>query len=206
MQTYKELSLNNVQYICLVNASVLNIERTMTTKNFIIWKNVSNYLQNLVTDFSYLAWFFKYFDCMKVMNYPPSWIIEDMPQELMHESNRNLDIPPPGHTPGNLDFDVLVRSNSLHIFVIPVQIHHVLWKIGVQIPHPMYELEATAFRNFGITKFFFPSETLFNHSEPFSFSQPRTKLISSHLNSPLSLTPFWIQHTCLKEKFKFPTP
>jgi hypothetical protein len=101
MQTYKELSLNNVQYICLVNASVLNIERTMTTKNFIIWKNVSNYLQNLVTDFSYLAWFFKYFDCMKVMNYPPSWIIEDMPQELMHESNRNLDIPPPpGIPPG----------------------------------------------------------------------------------------------------------
>ena len=44
----------------------------------------------------------------------------------MRESNRNLDIPPPGHTPGNLDFDVLVRSNSLHIFVIPVQIHHVL--------------------------------------------------------------------------------
>ena len=114
--------------------------------------------------------------------------------------------PPPGHTPGNLDFDVLVRSNSLHIFVIPVQIHHVLWKIGVQIPHPMYELEATAFRNFRITKFFFPSETLFNRSEPFSFSQPRTKLISSHLNSPSSLAPFWIQHTCLKEKFKFPTP
>ena len=51
----------------------------------------------------------------------------------------------------------------------------------------MYELEATAFRNFGITKFFFPSETLFNRSEPFSFSQPRTKLISSHLNSPSSL-------------------
>ena len=125
---------------------------------------------------------------------------------LMRESNRNLDIPPPGHTPGNLDFDVLVRSNSLHIFVIPVQIHHVLWKIGVQIPHPMYELEATAFRNFGITKFFFPSETLFNRSEPFSFSQPRIKLISSHLNSPSSLAPFWIQHTCLKEKFKFPTP
>ena len=70
----------------------------------------------------------------------------------------------------------------------------------------MYELEATAFRNFGITKFFFPSETLFNRSEPFSFSQPRTKLISSHLNSPSSLAPFWIQHTCLKEKFKFPTP
>jgi hypothetical protein len=22
---------------------------------------------------------------------------------------------------------------------------------------------------------------------------------------PLSLTPFWIQHTCLKEKFNFPT-
>ena len=44
---------------------------------------------------------------------------------IMRESNRNLDIPP-GHTPGNLDFDVLVRSNSLHIFVIPVQIHHVL--------------------------------------------------------------------------------
>ena len=114
--------------------------------------------------------------------------------------------PPPGHTPGNLDFDVLVRSNALHIFVIPVQIHHVLRKIGVQIPHPMYELEATAFRNFGITKFFFPSETLFNRSEPFSCSQPRTKLISSHLNSPSSLAPFWIQHTCLKEKFKFPTP
>jgi hypothetical protein len=67
--------------------------------------------------------------------------------------------PPPGHTSGNLDFDVLVRSNSLHIIVIPVQIHHVLWKIGVQMPHPMYELEATACRNFGITKFFFPSET-----------------------------------------------
>jgi hypothetical protein len=125
---------------------------------------------------------------------------------LMRESNRNLDIPPPGHTPGNLDFDVLVRSNSLHIFVIPVQMHHVLRKIGVQIPHPMYELEATAFRNFGITKFFFPSETLINRSEPFSCSQPRTKLISSHLNSPSSLAPFWIQHTCLKEKFKFPTP
>ena len=76
----------------------------------------------------------------------------------MRESNRNLDIPP-GH---NLDFDVLVRSNSLHIFVIPIQIH------------PMYELEATTFRNFGITKFFFPSETLFNHSKPFSCSQPRT--------------------------------
>jgi hypothetical protein len=43
----------------------------------------------------------------------------------MRESNRNLDIPP-GHTPGNLDFDVLVRSNALHIIVIPVQIHHVL--------------------------------------------------------------------------------
>ena len=70
----------------------------------------------------------------------------------------------------------------------------------------MYELEATAFRNFGITKFFFPSETLFNRSKPFSCSQPRTKLISSHLNSPSSLAPFWIQHTCLKEKFKFPTP
>jgi hypothetical protein len=124
----------------------------------------------------------------------------------MRESNRNLDNPPPGHTPGNLDFDVLVRSNSLHIFIIPVQIHHVLWKIGVQIPHPMYELEATAFCNFGITKFFFPSETLFNRSEPFSFSQPRTKLISSRLYSPSSLAPFWIQHTCLKEKFKFPTP
>jgi hypothetical protein len=46
--------------------------------------------------------------------------------KVMRESNRNLDIPPPGHTPGNLDFDILVRSNSLHIFVIPVQIHHVL--------------------------------------------------------------------------------
>jgi hypothetical protein len=33
---------------------------------------------------------------------------------------------PPRHTPWNLDFDVLVRSNSLHIFVIPIQIHHVL--------------------------------------------------------------------------------
>jgi hypothetical protein len=74
---------------------------------------------------------------------------------IMRESNRNIDIPPPGHTPGNLDFDVLVRSNSLHIFVIPVQIHHVLRKIGVQIPHPMYELEATAFHNFGITNFSF---------------------------------------------------
>jgi hypothetical protein len=37
----------------------------------------------------------------------------------------------------------------LHIFVIPVQIHHVLGNIGVQTPHHMYELEATAFRNFG---------------------------------------------------------
>jgi hypothetical protein len=92
--------------------------------------------------------------------------------QIMRESNRNLDIPP-GHTPGNLDFDVLVRSNSLHIIVIPVQIHHVLWKIGVQMPHPMYELEATAFRNFGITKFFFPSETLFNRSKPFSCNQPQ---------------------------------
>jgi hypothetical protein len=42
---------------------------------------------------------------------------------IMRESNRNLDPPPPpGHTPRNLDFDVLVRSNSLQIFVIPVQI------------------------------------------------------------------------------------
>ena len=49
----------------------------------------------------------------------------------------------------------------------------------------MYELEATAFRNFGITKFFFPSETLFNRSKPFSCSQPRTKFISSHLNSSI---------------------
>ena len=56
---------------------------------------------------------------------------------IMRESNRNLDIPP-GHTPGNLDFDVLVWSNSLHIFVIPFQIHHVLGKIGVQITHPIY--------------------------------------------------------------------
>jgi hypothetical protein len=66
---------------------------------------------------------------------------------IMHESNRNLDIPPPAYH-GNLDFVVFVRSNSLHIFVIPVQIHHVLGKIGVQIPHPMYELEDTAFCNF----------------------------------------------------------
>jgi hypothetical protein len=29
--------------------------------------------------------------------------------------------------------------------------HHVLGKFGVQIPHPMYKLEATAFHNFGIT-------------------------------------------------------
>jgi hypothetical protein len=72
---------------------------------------------------------------------------------IMCKSNQNLDIPPPRHTPGNLYFDVLVRSNSLHIFVIPVQIHHILGIIGVQIPH-MYGLEATAFRNLGITKFF----------------------------------------------------
>jgi hypothetical protein len=123
---------------------------------------------------------------------------------VMRESNRNLEIPP-GHTPGNLDFDVLVRSNSLHIFLIPVQIHYVLWKIWVQIPHPKYELEATAFRNFGITKFFFPSEIIFNRAKPFSCSQLRTtKLISSHLNSPLSMAPFWIQHTCLKENSRPP--
>jgi hypothetical protein len=51
----------------------------------------------------------------------------------------------------------------------------------------MYELEATAFRNFGITNFFFPSETTLTH--------------------PLSLTPFWIQHTCLiKRKIQFLDP
>jgi hypothetical protein len=103
---------------------------------------------------------------------------------LMRESNRNLDIPP-GNNPGNLDFDVLVRSSSLHILVIHVQIHHVLGKIGVQIPHPMYELDTPAFRNFGITKFFFPSKTLFNRSKPFYFSQPRTKLIPLHLISSI---------------------
>jgi hypothetical protein len=59
-----------------------------------------------------------------------------------------------------LDFDVLFRSNALHIFVIPVKIHHVFGTIGVQIPHPMYKLEATAFHNYGITKLFFPSKTL----------------------------------------------
>ena len=53
------------------------------------------------------------------------------------------------------------------------------------MPHPTYEMEATAFCNFGITKFFFPSGTLFNRSKPFSCSQPRTKLISSHLNSSI---------------------
>ena len=37
-----------------------------------------------------------------------------------------------------MDFDILVRSNSLPIFVIPVQIHHVLGKIGLQIPYPSY--------------------------------------------------------------------
>jgi hypothetical protein len=87
----------------------------------------------------------------------------------------------------------------------------------------MYELEATAFRNFGITKFFFPPETLFNRSEPFSFSQPRTKLIlvfalelsivigaildSAHvfkrkiqIPDPLSKFP----HLPLEKKVKFP--
>ena len=54
------------------------------------------------------------------------YVLAFINRDVMRESNRNLDIPPPGHTPGNLDFDVLVRSNSLHIIVIPVQIHHVL--------------------------------------------------------------------------------
>ena len=126
-----------------------------------------------------------------------------------------------------MDFDVLVRSNSLPIFVIPVQRHHVLGKIGLQIPYELRELEATAFRNFGITKFFFPSKTLFNRSKPFSFSQSRTKLIPLHFNSSIVIdaildsthvqprtqhqshqsawvVPGW--HTCLKEKCKFPTP
>jgi hypothetical protein len=48
----------------------------------------------------------------------------------------------------------------------------------------MYELEATAFRNFGITKFLFPPETLFNRS------------IDAILDSA----------QCLKEYFKFSTP
>ena len=121
----------------------------------------------------------------------------------MRESDRNLDIPP-GHTPGN--FDGLLRSNALHIFVIPVQIHHVLCKIGVQIPHPMYELEATAFRNFGITKFFFPSETLFNRSKPFSCSQPRTKLISSHLNSSIVIDAILDSAHVFKRKIQIPDP
>jgi hypothetical protein len=60
-----------------------------------------------------------------------------------------------------------------------------LGKIGVQIPHPMYELEDTAFCNFWITKFFFPSKTLFNRSKPFSFSQQRTKSIPLQFALPL---------------------
>jgi hypothetical protein len=127
-----------------------------------------------------------------------------------------------------MDFDVLVRSNSLPIFLIPVQIRISIGKNWTSntIPH-VRELEATAFRNFGITKFFFPSKTLFNRSKPFSFSQSRTKLIPLHFNSSIVIdaildsthvqprtqhqshqiawvVPGW--HTCLKQKCKFPTP
>jgi hypothetical protein len=72
----------------------------------------------------------------------------------------------------------------------------------------MYELEATAFRNFGITKFFFLSETLFNRSKPFSCSQQRTKFISSHLNSSIVIDAILNSAHMfnLKEKFNFPTP
>ena len=92
---------------------------------------------------------------------------------------------PPRHTPGNLDFDVLVRSNSLHIFVFPFKYTTYCEKLEFKYPHPMYELVATAFRNFGNTKLFFPSKTLFDRSKPFSFSQRRTRLIPLHLNSPI---------------------
>jgi hypothetical protein len=125
----------------------------------------------------------------QIMKLPP-FILDGY---VMRESNWNLDIPPRAY-PREFGF----------------------WRFG-QVKFPTYICNSRSntpriVKNWssnpplGITKFFFPSETLFNRSEPFSFSQPRTKLISSHLNSPSSLVPFWIQHTCLKEKFKFPTP
>jgi hypothetical protein len=70
----------------------------------------------------------------------------------------------------------------------------------------MYELEATEFRNFGITKFFFPSETLFNRSNPFSYGQPRTKLISSHLNSSIVIDAILDSAHVFKRKIQIPDP
>ena len=68
-------------------------------------------------------------------------------------------------------------------------------------------MEATAFRNFGITKFFFPSEILFNRAKPFSCSQLRTtKLISSHLNSSIVIGAILDSAHVFKRKIQIPDP
>ena len=123
----------------------------------------------------------------------------------MRKSNRNLDIPPPRHTPGNLDFDVLVRSNSLHIFVIPVQSSY-CEKLEFKYPTPCTNWKLQHFVILELQSFSFLQKTLFNRSKPFSCSQPRTKLISSHLNSSIVIDAILDSAHMFKRKIQIPDP